>query len=57
MLIVGLDFEIVCEVLEGTEGDNQTMAALRNLEHALEDYEASREPLNGHAPQQMELRP
>lgn len=33
---------IVCEVLEGQEGDNQTIGALTNLSRALADYEASR---------------
>lgn len=33
---------ILCEFLEGMEGNNQTQAAIRNLEHAIEDYEASR---------------
>lgn len=45
---------ILCEMLEGREGDNPTIAAICNLEHALEDYEASRTPANGHA-LQMEL--
>jgi hypothetical protein len=33
---------IVCEFLEGSEGDNQLLAAVRHLEHAIEDYEVSR---------------
>lgn len=35
---------ILCEMLEGCEGDNPLQAAIRNLVHALEDYEASRQP-------------
>lgn len=36
---------ILCEMLEGREGDNPLQAAIRHLEHALEDYEASRTPI------------
>lgn len=37
---------ILCELLEGREGDNSMQSAIRNLEHALEDYEASRMPIS-----------
>lgn len=35
---------MLCEILDGREGDNPMIAAIRNMEHALEDYEASRTP-------------
>jgi len=47
---------IFTEIAEGHELPVQLVDPLKRMQDALADYEVSKQSLNGHAQQQMELR-